>query len=56
MSTDKESLIKDIEIELENLQRLTKERTELISRLSEKPNFIVTDKLKHALIDFFKAI
>ena len=53
MSTDKESLTKDIEMELENLQRLTKEMTELISRLSEKPNFIETRAAGSILHDFY---
>ena len=53
MSTDKKSLTKDIEIELENLQRLTTEMLELISRLSEKPNFIETRAAGSILHDFY---
>jgi hypothetical protein len=59
LSTDKESFTKDIEIELENLQRLThiygfnlkwEQFSQLCYHLKD-----LTEKLKQSLIDFFKA-
>ncbi len=44
---------KDIEIELENLQRLNTEMAELISGLSEKPSFIETRAAGSILHDYY---
>ncbi|MDN3513845.1 MAG: hypothetical protein NG747_05530 [Candidatus Brocadia sp.] len=44
---------KDIEVELENLQRLIIEMSDLIGRLSEKPNFFETRAAGSILHDFY---
>jgi hypothetical protein len=54
--TDKEALKKDIEIELKNLQRLTKEMEELMSKLPKPLGFIETRAAGSILHDFYCGI
>jgi len=54
--TDKEALKKDIEIELKNLQRLTEEMEELMSKLPKPPGFIETRAAGSILHDFYCGI
>ena len=56
MFTDRERLKKDIEIELQNLQRLVQEMEELIRKLPENPGFIETRAAGSILHDFYCGI
>lgn len=56
MSTDRERLKKDIEIELKNLQRLVQEMDELIRELPEIPGFIETRAAGSIVHDFYCGI
>jgi len=50
---DKESLKKEIEIEIENLERLNKEMEEIIEKSTGKPDFIHTRAAGSVLHDFY---
>jgi len=54
--TDRERLKKDIEIELENLQRLVQEMEELIRELPENPGSVETRAAGSILHDFYCGI
>lgn len=53
---DKEKLVEEIEIEIENLERLSREMEELTNRLGEKPDFIETRAAASILHDFYCGI
>lgn len=49
---DKDALRKEIEIEIENLERLAKEMEEITNRFTDTPNFIETRAAGSILHDF----
>jgi hypothetical protein len=53
---DKDSLKKELEIELRNLERLAREMEELTSRFVNKPDFIETRAAGSILHDFYCGI
>ena len=50
---DKEALKKEIEIEIENIERLVKEMDEITNRFTDMPNFIETRAAGSILHDFY---
>lgn len=50
---DKDALRKEIEIEIENLERLVKEMEEITYRFTDTPNFIKTRAAGSILHDFY---
>lgn len=50
---DKENLKKQIEIEIENLERLVKEMVKITDKIVDKPDFIETRAAGSILHDFY---
>ncbi len=50
---DKENLKKQVEVEIENLERLVKEMVEITDKIADKPDFIETRAAGSILHDFY---
>ena len=50
---DKENLKKQVEVEIENLERLVKEMVEITNKIADEPDFIETRAAGSILHDFY---
>ncbi|HPC35457.1 MAG TPA: hypothetical protein P5067_03270 [Candidatus Marinimicrobia bacterium] len=53
---DKNELIKDVKIEIENLERINSEMNELLAKTEANPTFVETRAAASILHDFYSGV